>query len=206
MLKKFFQNTRKPKGLSGKLMAIMMNRGHAKLSEWGFSHLKSRAYKNALDVGCGGGANVNALLGMAPGSKVCGIDYSDVCVKQSSRKNQAAIDARRCRILQASARKLPFPDHAFDLVTAFETVYFWQDLVPCFREVFRTLKPGGTFLVCNEDSDASNDRWAKLIDGMTVYELSDLKEYLQQAGFCQITADQHPQKGWICLTAQKPGC
>ena len=36
----------------------------------------------------------------------------------------------------------------FDAVTAFETVYFWPDLPRCFREVFRVLRPGGTFCGC----------------------------------------------------------
>ena len=40
----------------------------------------------------------------------------------------------------------------FDAVTAFETVYFWPDLPLCFREVYRVLKPSGTFLICNESN------------------------------------------------------
>ncbi len=34
---KFFENTRKPQGFGGKLMTKMMNSGHTKLSQWGFS-------------------------------------------------------------------------------------------------------------------------------------------------------------------------
>lgn len=203
MLKKFFQNTCKPQGFLGKMMAVMMNRGHAKLAEWGFSHLTSHTYRKALDIGCGGGANVQVLLDMVPEAKVCGVDYSQVCVDQSSKKNHSAISAGRCRIIQASAAKLPFSDSTFDVITAFETVYFWPDLASCFRQVFRTLKPGGTFLICNEESDPSDDRWTRMIDGMRIYDKLELKEYLEQAGFCQITSDQHPENGWICLTARK---
>jgi len=36
---KFFENTRKPQGFGGKLMTKMMNSGHAKLSQWGFSNI-----------------------------------------------------------------------------------------------------------------------------------------------------------------------
>lgn len=41
-----------------------------------------------------------------------------------------------------------FTDASFDAVTAFETIYFWPDLPKCFREVYRVLKPGGTFCGC----------------------------------------------------------
>ena len=37
-----------------------------------------------------------------------------------------------------------------DRVTAFETVYFWPELAQNFREVYRVLKPGGVFFICNE--------------------------------------------------------
>ena len=36
------------------------------------------------------------------------------------------------------------------MVTAFETVYFWPELAQNFREVYRVLKPGGVFFICNE--------------------------------------------------------
>ena len=43
-------------------------------------------------------------------------------------------------------------DNRFDAVTAFETVHFWPNLPRCFREVYRVLKPDGTFLICNESN------------------------------------------------------
>ncbi len=46
---------------------------------------------------------------------------------------------------QASVAELPFEAEQFDVVTAFETVYFWPELAQNFREVYRVLKPGGIF-------------------------------------------------------------
>ena len=59
----FFENTRKPQGFGGKLMTKMMNIGHAKLSQWGFSNISVNSDAAVLDVGCGGGANIVAWLG-----------------------------------------------------------------------------------------------------------------------------------------------
>ena len=33
----FFENTRKPVGLGGKIMVAMMNFGHSAMAEWGLS-------------------------------------------------------------------------------------------------------------------------------------------------------------------------
>lgn len=67
LLSKIFSNTRKPEGFFGRMMVNGMNGGgHARLAEWGLSHLTLTADANVLDVGCGGGANVARLLKRCP--------------------------------------------------------------------------------------------------------------------------------------------
>ena len=58
----FFENTRKPQGLGGKLMVNAMNLGHRALADWGFRFLPLAADARVLDCGCGGGANLAKLL------------------------------------------------------------------------------------------------------------------------------------------------
>ena len=38
----FFENTRKPVGLGGKIMVAMMNFGHSAMAEWGLRFLQNR--------------------------------------------------------------------------------------------------------------------------------------------------------------------
>ena len=47
-----------------------------------------------------------------------------------------------------------------------------------------------------------DDKWTQIIDGMTIYTDTALKEYLEKAGFCQIQSHKN-KKGWLCVTAQK---
>ena len=199
----FFENTRKPAGLGGKAMLAMMNLGHRSLAEWGLSFLPPSADAAVLDCGCGGGANIQALLNRYPNGHVSGIDYSSVSVEASRTRNQKAIAAGRCEITQASVEQLPFADRTFDLITAFETVYFWPGPAHCFEEIFRVLKPGGTFLICNECSGNTpkDDKWTKIVSGMTIYRGTQLQAALRQAGFCRIELHKH-KAGWLCLTAQ----
>ena len=99
---------------------------------------------------------------------------------------------------------LPFPDDAFHVATAFETIYFWPDLAQAFAQVFRVLKPNGRFLLCNEASgaDAKGAKWASLIEGMRVYSSEDLRRLLRQAGFSNLKMSENP-KGWLCIVAEK---
>lgn len=206
ILSKIFSNTRKPEGFFGRMMVNGMNGGgHARLAEWGLSHLTFTADANVLDVGCGGGANVARLLKRCPQGTVTGIDYSPVSVKKSTEVNAAAIAAGRCRVLEGSAAALPFEDSSFDLVTAFETVYFWPDIEECFRGVRRCLKEGGRFAIVNEDDGLTgkNEKWEKMIDGMHTYTPDELRAHLTNAGFRDIAVHGDDQHHWLAVVATK---
>ena len=199
----FFQNTRKPEGFGGKIMVAMMNVGHSAVARWGLQFLNAAPDAKVLDCGCGGGANMKRLLKKYPQGIVKGIDYSSVSVKKARRLNQAAIQDGRCVVWQGSVEHIIFAKDWFDVVTAFETVYFWPDLPQCFLEVWRVLKPGGTFLICNEsngDTD-KDEKWTRIIGGMTIYKDTELEAYLEQAGFRDVQI--HKRKSWLCVTARK---
>ncbi len=199
----FLENTRKPVGFGGKVMVSIMNLGHSALADWGFRFLPLARDAAVLDCGCGGGANLRTLLRKCPDGQVKGIDYSPVSVEKARQVNRRAIAAGRCEVLQASVAALPFAAEQFDAVTAFETVYFWPDLLQSFREVRQVLKPGGVFFVCNEcsgDTD-KDDKWTTIIDGMTIYPDVRLKAFLEQAGFCSVQVHKNA-KGWLCLSAR----
>ena len=159
----FFENTRKPAGLGGQLMVTMMNIGHGSIARWGLQFLAPPPDARVLDCGCGGGATIRMLLEKCGKGSVKGIDHSPVSVERAKKLNQAAIAEGRCTVLQGSVTDMVFASDWFDAVTAFETVYFWPDLPQCFREVWRVLKPGGTFLICNESGGDKNsgEKWTE---------------------------------------------
>ena len=125
LFRKFVSQTRKPEGFLGKMMLSGMNSGHAEMADWGFSHLPSFVPENAVDLGCGGGRNAGELLKKFPKAHVTAIDYSGLSVEKAKAYNQAAIAEGRCTVRQGDVSDLCLPSGAFDLATAFETVYFW---------------------------------------------------------------------------------
>ncbi len=201
----FFQNTRKPEGFGGKIMVALMNGGHAGLAKWGMSHITPKSTDTILDAGCGGGANIAQLLKKAVSGKVIGADYSDVSVNKSLSLNKKAVAAGKCEVHKCSVSSLPFKDEIFDIVTAFETVYFWQDLKKTFSEIRRTLKAGGIFMICNETDghNPADEKWTSVIDGMNIYTAEALESFLKEAGFSKISSDTDSKKHWLCITAEK---
>ena len=205
LFKKFVSQTRKPDGFLGKMMLSSMNSGHAKLADWGFSYIPNISLENAVDLGCGAGRNVGELLKRYPKAHVTGVDYSDLSVEKSKDYNKTMIKAGRCEITQGDVSDLELPADAFDLATAFETIYFWPGLENCFSQVAKVLKPGGYFMICNESdgTDATGLKFEKIIDGMKNHTMEEIEAALRAAGFSEVTSDHHPSKPWITVLARK---
>ncbi len=205
LFKKFFAQTKKPEGFLGKMMVGGMNSGHAKLADWGMSHLENISPLRIAELGCGGGRNAHELLKRYPQAKLSALDYSDQSVAKARKTNKDSIASGICSVLQGNVAALPFSAERFDLATAFETVYFWPGLERCFSEVYRIVKPGGIFMICNESdgTDKTSVRFEKIIDGMKCYTAEQLAAALKTAGFSEIKTDHHPSKPWITVLATK---
>ena len=201
----FFENTRRPKGLGGKIMVKMMNSGHRKLAHWGFSKISVKEDSKILDTGYGGGANIALWLKICKNGHVTGIDYSEISVAESKKRNSAGIKQNRCEIVQGNVADMPFANSVFDCVSAFETIYFWPGLETCFAEVYRILKNNGIFLICNESdgTNAADEKWTKKIGGMKIYDKEQICAALKSAGFSETECFSNKKKHWLCVLAKK---
>jgi ubiquinone/menaquinone biosynthesis C-methylase UbiE len=205
MFEKFLDNFRKPQGMMGRLLVASMNWGHTSVSHWGLKHLDIKPGDHILDIGCGGGKNVARMLKRASEGRVCGLDYSEVCVEKTTRLNRKAVRAGRSEIRLGSVSENPWSDNSFDIVTAFETIYFWPDFVNDLREVRRVLKPGGVFFICNEmnmpeEGEAPYQFWIKKLD-LKAYTPSDFQRYLTEVGFIGVNIVAEG-KGRMCVSAR----
>lgn len=205
LFKDYVSQTRKPEGKLGKMMLNGMNSGHAKMADWGLSHLKTIAPERIVDLGCGGGRNIGELLKKYPNAKGTAIDYSELSVEKAKEYNSELIGAGRLEIMQGNVSSLELPDNTYDLVTAFETIYFWPGLEKCFTEAARILKDGGYFMIVNESdgTDAASLKFEKIIDGMKCYTIEQTTDALKAAGFSKFKTDHHNKKPWITVLAKK---
>ena len=136
----FRNNFGNPQGFIGRLMLSGMNMGHSPMAKWAFTQFDVPDDGMLVDIGCGGGFNIRRLLERSGNGFVYGIDISVTSVEKSKKTNKKNI-GKRCEVLLGSADNLPLEDNSIKLATAFETVYFWEDLEKCFAEVKRTIKP-----------------------------------------------------------------
>lgn len=200
---RFLQNLKNPESSAyGKAQLRGMNNRYSLLSSWGFSHVFFTRKRLVLDVGCGGGKNLKRLLNQSKNINAIGVDQSSESVKTSTRKNRRAVKSGRLQVVQGSVEALPFASNLFDLVTAVESVHYWE-IEKGLSEVYRTLKKGGQFLIVNEtqSSDGLDEYLAEV--GFKVYTAKQLENFLKQTGFKKIRTDVNENGKWIAVVAEK---
>lgn len=92
------------------------------------------------------------------------------------------------------------PDESFDLVTAFETVFFWPNPKENIKEVYRVVRKGGRFVIINNYGDPNID-WEKKVPCMTRYTAEQLKEFMEAAGFSDIKIGK--KENLFCIEGHK---
>ena len=192
-----------PTGREGRLVATMMNKYHEPLTLWGLAKITIGSNFVILDAGCGGGKTINKLAQLSPQGKIYAIDYSPDMVKFSKKINKALIAQNRAEIIEASVEKMNFEDNFFDLVTAFETYYFWSNLPIAFKEIYRVLKPEGKLLLVNELLFGITP--AKIIEETHVklFALEEIQNIMKSAGFTNIQTFTEAETPWNAIVAQK---
>ena len=206
--KELIKNARKPVGELGHQILDRMNESHESMAQWGVTHFEINEDSKILDIGCGGGRNIQRFAEeISENGRVVGIDYSEVSVEKSKKLNQEFIDMGIVNVLQGSVSEMPFYDETFDIVTGFETIYFWPDFINDLKEVNRVLKKDGLVFFCNEAvyREGEMDKYDDLVEllDMKIYSEDVLRESLEKAGFKDFKAYVDDEHDWICVTARK---
>ena len=206
--KELIINARKPVGELGDKILDRMNKSHESMAQWGVSHFEIQEDSKILDIGCGGGRNIQRVAEqISNNGRVVGIDYSEVSVEKSQKLNKESIENGNVNVLQASVSDMPFYDETFDIVTGFETIYFWPDFINDLKEVNRVLKKDGLVFFCNEAvyREGEMEKYDNLVEllDMKIYSEDVLKESLEKTGFKDFKAYINDENDWICVTARK---
>jgi SAM-dependent methyltransferase len=97
----------------------------------------SQSEAKILDVGCGTGKGQESF---AIFGEVYGIDFSEEALRFSHSRGLT-------RLLRADAEAIPYVSDSFDTVVSLDTIEHVPDDQAALSEIFRSLKPGGIFLM-----------------------------------------------------------
>lgn len=194
ILQRLIKQAKNPRGTIGSSMLCIMNSAHTRLTNWALQKIHIREDAVILDIGCGGGKTIHTLSRLTPFGKIYGIDYSDQAVKDSIHTNMKDVQTQKVTVQKASVSSIPHHANFFDLITAFQTHYFWPDVKHDIKEVFRILKPNGSFLLVAETFKVQYH----LDEFKTTEELINL---FYNTGFTSVKC--YEERGCLCIIGNK---
>lgn len=194
----------KPHGEEGIQTIENMNVNHKEISEFAFECITFKENAKIIDIGCGGGVNIEKFLKLTSGN-VDGLDYSEVSVSESIKRNSQSVENGRCNVIQADVSNMHIKNESYDLASAFETIYFWPNITETFKEVFRIIKPHGQFMIAQgtDGNHPDDEKWLATVEGMSVYTAPELEKYLLNAGFKSVESYVKENEHILVVIAQK---
>nr|GLL34531.1 cycloartenol-C-24-methyltransferase 1-like [Ipomoea trifida] len=101
--------------------------------------------QTVLDVGCGIGGPLREIARFSR-TKVTGLNNNEYQITRGKVLNRAAGLEQTCDFVKADFMKMPFPDNSFDAAFAIQATCHAPDIVGCYKEIYRVLKPGQCFV------------------------------------------------------------
>ncbi|ATY67005.1 sterol 24-C-methyltransferase [Cordyceps militaris] len=146
-----------------------------------------------LDVGCGVGGPALEIAKFT-GANITGLNNNDYQIQRGTRYAAQQGLANQVDFVKGDFMQMSFPDNSFDAVYAIEATVHAPSLEGIYSEIFRVLKPGGTFgvyewLMTDEyDNDNLRHREIRLGieqgDGIAnMCKISEALEAMKAAGF-----------------------
>jgi SAM-dependent methyltransferase len=165
---------------------------------------------SVLDVGSGVGGPAR-FLAATHGCRVIGVDISEPFVEAARYLTERTGQSRQVSFQIASALELPFDDGRFDVVLLQHVAMNIPDRTRLYREIRRTLKPGGRFATFDVVLKSSEPHypvpWARTPATSFLLTAAATLAAIEPAGFHALTwqDDSEAAKAWIAeLRASGP--
>jgi ubiquinone/menaquinone biosynthesis C-methylase UbiE len=175
----------RPTGFWGRAAGLLMahRSSNRRRNAWAVSMLDVRPDDRVLEIGFGPGLAIRELSHIAREGYVCGIDHSEVMLRQATRRNADGIRRGVVDLRLGSVDDLPAFDAPFDKILAVNAVLFWHDVDTRLKELRKLLRPGGLIAV------ARQPRGPGATDETSAARGREMAAALVRAGFSEVRVE-----------------
>ncbi|MFA7149069.1 MAG: class I SAM-dependent methyltransferase [Syntrophomonadaceae bacterium] len=99
-----------------------------------------------LDIGCGGGYLGLALARISELETILFDESQDMLNLAQGYIGEGRLQSR-VRTLRGDVHEIPLPDKSVNLVVSRGSMFFWENRVQAFREIYRVLAIGGAAMI-----------------------------------------------------------
>jgi SAM-dependent methyltransferase len=185
----------RPTGFWGSAAGVIMahRSSNRRRNAWAVSLLDVRPDDRILEIGFGPGLAIRELSRLAHAGYVCGIDHSEVMLRQAGRRNADGVGRGVVDLRLGSVDALPAFDAPFDKILAVNALLFWHRADAGLEELRRQLRPGGLIAVAHQPRGPGASDEAAAADGR------ELAAMLARAGFSDVRVETlHLRPAVVC--------
>lgn len=164
------------------MIGAFMTLANARANALAVAALDVRDGNHLLELGCGPGRALEAMLRVAPSVRVTGIDWSELMLAQASSRNRTALEAGHLALIRGDFSNLPLTDESVDFVLAVNVVYFMHN-PEAAREAHRVLRPGGRIVLYATHGSVMKHWSFAGPDTHRLFDEQELTVLLADAGF-----------------------
>jgi SAM-dependent methyltransferase len=166
---------------------------------WAASLLDIQPRDRVLEIGFGPGLAIREIARLAVEGYVCGIDHSEVMVRQARRRNAQALGSGRVDLMIGSLEILPTFDEPFDKVLAVNVIQFVRDPAASLKDLRGLLRLGGRIAIAHQP------RCPGATDETSALRGQQIATHLAQAGFSDVRVETLKLKpAAVCVLGLNP--
>lgn len=168
------------------------------------SSVLNNKFRNILDLCCGTNSVLPLLLKYRPKTEIYGIDLAMNLLEDLKKSLPEDVN-----LIKGNYEILPYESDKFHVITCTESFQHFLNIDIVFNEVFRVLKPGGSFIVCGEIEVSSfKNNLAKLFNfnnknKIKFYSKDEITSAFSDSKFENIVWKQITDNNYICY-GKKP--
>lgn len=134
-----------PTGEKGIEMANMMHETNINMTHHSIQNLNISAANKILELGHGNARHLEFLLEQAKELKYHGLEMSELMFQEARQINRNYVSQKQAFFSLYDGNVIPFEKETFDKIFTVNTIYFWQNPTEFLSQIYRVLKPNGTF-------------------------------------------------------------
>jgi len=204
MFKRIASEFRKPRGIMGSIIALIMEKSNSNAYKEAIKLLDIGEEENILEIGYGPGDGIWRIAEKYRNATVHGVDFSKLMYESAGKKNRKYIESKQVELFCGDISDY-IPTVQYNKIFGINIVYFWNSPIDIFKKLFNMLELDGAlvfFVVTPEELSklkfTNNESFKK-------YKIDDVVEDLRRSGFERIETTKCNTKleGGVFIKAYK---
>ncbi|MCX6271896.1 MAG: class I SAM-dependent methyltransferase [Bacteroidetes bacterium] len=181
MYKELGEQCRKPSGLFGRVVSIMLDINNKKDYEKMITELALKKGDRIFEIGYGPGQGIRMIARGPVECTIGGIDFSELMYSKATKRNKKFKRKGIVKLKYGDIESAERDNERFDKIFCVNVIYFWSDLNKVFEKIYSMLDEGGGFYIFMTSAEDLSKM--KFSQNFFKYSIETVESALLKAGF-----------------------